>query len=350
VAFSPRWATLPRHMGSSPLLEVRALRKLFPIRRGIFARVVGQVHAVDGIDLELAAGEALGLVGESGCGKTTLGRCLLRLIEPTSGTINFAGKDLCTMAAQELRPFRRHLQMIFQDPYGSLNPRLTIGQILAEPLLVHRLANADQALEQSAILLERVGLSRSALNSYPHQFSGGQRQRIGIARALALRPQLIVCDEPVSALDVSVQAQVLNLLKDLQAEFGIAYLFISHDLAVVSHLCTRIAVMYLGEIVEMGPTQRILAHPLHPYTQALLSAVPGTQPGGRSQRIILEGDPPSPLEPSSPQRFIARFPKHAAAFTDGTIRLQQVSPGHVVRCARLEVLETLAAQGALAWA
>jgi oligopeptide/dipeptide ABC transporter ATP-binding protein len=339
---------------TAPLLQVRALRKLFPIRRGVFGTVVGNVHAVDGVDLDLGAGSALGLVGESGCGKTTLGRCLLRLIEPTSGSIRFQGTELTALPQRQLRSFRRNLQMIFQDPYGSLNPRLTVGEILAEPLLVHGLADRAGALAQAGDLLERVGLARQHLGHYPHQFSGGQRQRIGIARALALKPKLIVCDEPVSALDVSVQAQVLNLLTDLQREFGIAYLFISHDLAVVSHLCPRVAVMYLGEIVESGPTERILAQPLHPYTQALLSAVPGGMPGakgdGARKRIILEGDPPSPLEPSSAKRFTGRFPKHAAAFTGGELCLQEAAPGHLVRCARLEVLQELADKGALAWA
>ncbi len=325
------------------LLEVRDLRKLFPIRRGVFGHTVGNVHAVDGVSFDLEAGSALGLVGESGCGKTTLGRCLLRLIEPTSGTVRLAGTDLLALPRGQLRPFRRHAQMIFQDPYGSLNPRLTIGEILAEPLVVHRLADRRGAEEQAGLLLERVGLTRDHLGHYPHQFSGGQRQRIGIARALALKPKLIVCDEPVSALDVSVQAQVLNLLKDLQQEFGIAYLFISHDLAVVSHLCARVAVMYLGEIVELGPVERILSQPLHPYTQALLSAVPNGEPGKQQKRIILEGDPPSPLEPSSAKRFTGRFPKHAAAFAEGEIILREVAPGHEVRCARLDVLQDLAA-------
>ena len=314
-----------------PLLAVRNLVKHFPMHGG------GAVRAVDGVSFDLAAGEALGLVGESGCGKTTTGRLILRLIEPTAGSVRFEGTELTTLSQGRLRPLRRQMQMVFQDPYGSLNPRLRISDILAEPFEVHGVAKGAEARERAAVLLERVGLERAHLDRYPHEFSGGQRQRIGIARAVALAPRLIICDEPVSALDVSVQAQVLNLLADLQRDLGVSYLFISHDLAVVSHLCHRVAVMYLGEIVELGPVEAVLAKPLHPYTQALLAAVPGS---GRP-RVLLEGDPPSPLEPSSAARFTARFPRHAAAFLGGAINLLEAAPGHWVRCARLNVLREL---------
>ena len=323
-----------------PLLQVRDLVKHFPQRSGVFAAAKGALRAVDGVSFDLHAGEALGLVGESGCGKTTTGRCLLRLIEPTSGSIRFNGQELVGLSQAQLRPMRRQLQMIFQDPYGSLNPRMTVGEILAEPLEIHGLARGAAAREQAARLLERVGLEASHLDHYPHQFSGGQRQRVCIARALTLSPRLIVCDEPVSALDVSVQAQVLNLLQDLQREQGMAYLFISHDLAVVSHLCQRVAVMYLGEIVELAPVEVLYERPLHPYTQALLSAVPNPQ--RTTPRVVLEGDPPSPTEPSSARRFTSRFPRFAEAFTGGEIRLQEAGPGHWVRCADLEVLRQLA--------
>ena len=334
---------------SEPLLQVENLRKLFPIRRGVFGKTVGHVHAVDSVSLTLNSQRSLGLVGESGCGKTTAARSILRLIEPTSGKIRFNGDDVMAMSGAELRRKRCEMQMIFQDPYGSLNPRLTVGDMLVEPMLVHGVADKSEAQDIALNLLERVGLEKDHMLAYPHQFSGGQRQRIGIARSLALNPKLIVCDEPVSALDVSVQAQVLNLLMDLQAERGIAYLFIAHDLSVVAHFCHDIAVMYLGEIVEMGSVEAVYANPLHPYTQALLSAIPPDEPGEDKHRIILQGDPPSPMEPSSAKRFVQRFPTHAAAFEDGDIALRKVDEQHYVRCAHLDRLQELADRGAAAW-
>jgi ABC-type oligopeptide transport system ATPase subunit len=263
---------------SSPLLEVRGLQTWFPIRRGLLQRVVGHVKAVDGVDFTLGRGETLGLVGESGCGKTTVGRAILRLIEPTDGSVSFEGRDVRAMGAEELRLLRRRMQIIFQDPGGSLNPRMRVGRIVAEPLEVHGIASGDELRDRAERLLERCGLWKAAADRYPHEFSGGQRQRIGIARALALNPSLIVCDEPTSALDVSIQSQILNLLKDLQSEFGLSYLFISHDMAVIHHICDRVAVMYDGKIVEAGTRDEIIRSPRHPYTQRLLAAVPEADP------------------------------------------------------------------------
>jgi oligopeptide transport system ATP-binding protein len=277
-------------MTAQPLLEVRGLQTWFPIRRGLLQRVTGHVKAVDGVDFTLAKGETLGLVGESGCGKTTVGRTILRLIEPTGGAVRFEGRDVLRMGAEELRLLRRRMQIIFQDPGGSLNPRMRVGRIVGEPLEVHGIARGDELRARVERLLERCGLWKAAADRYPHEFSGGQRQRIGIARALALNPSLIVCDEPTSALDVSIQSQILNLLKDLQAEFGLSYLFISHDMAVIHHICDRVAVMYDGKIVEAGSRDEIIRSPRHPYTQRLLAAVPEADPRRPRQRLrVAEG-------------------------------------------------------------
>ncbi len=292
-----------------PLLEVQNLQVHFPVKQGMFARTSGHVRAVDDVSLTVEAGEAVGLVGESGCGKTTLGRAGLRLIDPTGGRVVFAGTDLTPLSQRELRPLRRQFQMIFQDPFSSLNPRLIVGDSIGEALDIHRLT-PDAATRRARIgeLLRSVGLDPAVADRYPHEFSGGQRQRIGIARALAVEPKLIVCDEPVSALDVSVQAQVINLLQDLQRARRLAYLFISHDLAVVEHLCQRIVVMYLGRVVETGPARDLCRAPKHPYTQALLSAVPVVDPDSKRQRIVLGGDVPSPINPPSGCPFHPRCP------------------------------------------
>jgi len=296
-------------VATDTLLEARDLFKHFTVRGTAFRSGGETVHAVDGVSLEVRSGETLGVVGESGCGKSTLGRLLVRLHEPTSGTIRFGGRDITSLSRRQLRPFRRELQMIFQDPYASLNPRKRVGQILEDPFRIHRDLSGSEMKRRVRELLETVGLSPDHVNRYPHEFSGGQRQRIGVARALALNPKLIVADEPVSALDVSIQAQVINLLDDLQDDFDLTYVFIAHDLGVVHHVSDRIAVMYLGVIVEVGPSDELFLHPVHPYTEALLSAIPaieGEQEEVRRERIVLEGEVPSPVAPPAGCRFHTR--------------------------------------------
>ena len=316
----------------TPLIEVRNLKKYFPVRTGVFSRVAAQVRAVDDISFALAPSETLGLVGESGCGKTTAGRSLLRLIEPTSGEVLYNGANLLGLSPAELRRHRRDLQIIFQDPYSSLNPRMTVGAIVSEGLTVHGIGEKGGRMERVKETLQQVGLDPGYVNRYPHEFSGGQRQRIGLARALVLNPKFIVCDEPVSALDVSVQSQVVNLLVDLKEKYGIAYLFISHDLSVVQYFSDRVAVMYLGEIVETAKSVDLYQKPLHPYTKALLSAVPVPDPDRKRARIILQGDVPSPLNPPSGCRFHPRCPVAIRGLCD------QVAPklidygGHQASC------------------
>ena len=325
------------------LLEVKDLVKHFPIRQGIiFSKQVGAVQAVDGISFDVNKGETLGLVGESGCGKTTAGRCILRLIEPTSGEVKFDGKDVPSLPKDELRELRKEMQIIFQDPYGSLNPRMTVGDIIGEPLHIHKIAKGAAKETRVREILETVGLSAFHARRFPHEFSGGQRQRIGIARALAVDPRLIICDEPVSALDVSIQAQVINLLQDLQEEFGLTYLFIAHDLSVVKHISDRVAVMYLGKIVELTGKAELYRNPKHPYTQALLSAIPEADPTIKKERILLKGDVPSPINPPSGCRFHTRCPKAMDICKTQDPEFVDTGDGHFVACHLVPAAESAA--------
>ncbi len=317
----------------APLVEVEGLRLHFPVRGGLLGRPIGAVKAVDGVSLSVEEGETLGLVGESGCGKSTLGRTILRLLEPTAGTLRFRGKDVTHASQRELRPLRREMQMIFQDPYASLNPRMTVGDIVGEAFTIHGLAKGAELRAKVRDILERCGLRAEHEARYPHEFSGGQRQRIGIARALAVSPRLVVADEPISALDVSIQAQIVNLLLDLQRELGLTYLFVSHDLKVVQYIADRVAVMYLGKLAELGRAEDVYERPSHPYTRALLSAVPTTDPTRRKQRVILEGDVPSPLRPPPGCTFHPRCPEAGERCAREAPALYQLGkPGHVAAC------------------
>jgi peptide/nickel transport system ATP-binding protein len=319
-------------MPAEPLLSVQNLKKYFPIHRGVFGQVAAYVKAVDDISFTINKGETFGLVGESGCGKTTAGRAVLRLLEPDSGSIQFEGVDLLALGKQELRRKRRDMQIIFQDPFASLNPRMTIKTIVGEPFAIHGIASGSERTDRVADLLKTVGLDSGVMNRYPHEFSGGQRQRIGIARALALKPKFIVADEPVSALDVSIQAQIINLLADLQQQFGLTYLFISHAIPVIEHISTRIGVMYLGKLVEVGTSRQICTDPKHPYTQALLSAVPIPDPAAKKQRVVLRGDVPTPINPPQGCRFHTRCPLVVDRCKTDEPVLRQIEDGRHVAC------------------
>ncbi len=335
---APSHAGISDYSDKKTLVKVRDLKKYFPITSGVIVqREVGAVKAVDGVSFDVYEGETLGIVGESGCGKSTMGRTVLQLYRPTAGTVEFEGKEISSLKGEDLRKMRRRMQMIFQDPYASLNPRMTVGRIIAEPLAVHGVGSSKEQMERVQYLLERVNLNPYFVNRYPHEFSGGQRQRIGIARALALNPSFVVCDEPISALDVSIQAQVVNLLQDLQKEFNLTYLFIAHDLSMVRHICDRVAVMYLGKVVEVAPADELYSNPLHPYTQALLSAVPVPDPEveRKRQRIILKGDVPSPANPPLGCNFNTRCPVAVDLCFKEEPELEEARPGHWVACHRV---------------
>jgi peptide/nickel transport system ATP-binding protein len=319
-------------MSNRPILEIEDLQMHFPVRGGLLGREVARVRAVDGVSLTVNEGETLGLVGESGCGKSTLGRAVLRLLEPTGGAVRFGGRDITHLSQGELRPLRREMQMIFQDPYSSLNPRMRVGDIVGEAFAIHGLAHGAERERRVREILQRCGLRPDVVDRYPHEFSGGQRQRIGIARALAVSPKLVVADEPISALDVSIQAQIVNLLLDLQQELGLTYVFVSHDLKVVEFIADRVAVMYLGRIVELAPAARIYSDPSHPYTQALLSAVPTIDPAKRRKRVLLEGDVPSPMNPPTGCAFHPRCPDAGKRCTEETPPLVSLESGHAAAC------------------
>jgi oligopeptide/dipeptide ABC transporter ATP-binding protein len=318
--------------GAGTVLDVVGLKKHFPVKKGLLRRTVGQVHAVDGVSFSIGVGETLGLVGESGCGKSTVARTVLRLIEPTAGSILLDGQDVTRLGKSAMRPYRRQMQMIFQDPFSSLNPRMSAGDIVGEPLMVHGIAHGKEKETRTAEIFDQVGLRRNQMRAFPHEFSGGQRQRISIARALALNPKLIIADEPVSALDVSIQAQVINLMMDLQREKRLSYLFIAHDLAVVEHISHRIAVMYLGRIVEYAEKKTLFTQPKHPYTQALLSAVPVPNPKLRREKRLLQGDVPSPINPPPGCAFHTRCPHAGARCREAVPMLKEIAPGHGVSC------------------